>query len=28
MATVNLFVAILNLFTSLLHLPGAFNSNK
>jgi len=28
MATVTLFVAIFNLFTSLLHLLGAFNSNE
>ena len=28
MTTVNLFVTIFNLFTSLLHLPGAFNSTE
>ena len=28
MTTVNLYVAIFNLFTSLLHLPGGFNSNE
>jgi len=28
MTTVNLFVTIFNLFTSLLHLPGGFNSNE
>ena len=28
MATVTLFVAIFNLFTSLLHLLGMFNSNE
>lgn len=28
MATVTLFVAIFNLFTSLLHLLGAFNGNE
>jgi len=28
MTSVKLFVAFLNVFTSLLHLPGAFNSNE
>ena len=28
MTTVNPYVAIFNLFTSLLHLPGGFNSNE
>jgi len=28
MATVTLYVSIFNLFTSLLHLPGGFNSNE